>query len=411
MPNSTLVEKRNELDAKRKKLHEVFAEAGDDFDMGKVKSLEGDSHQKVDTIRQMDAELNDLASEVETLAEIERIGKEAKGYATADRTVHASGDDESEGKSRQRKSVGQQLMESPAIQQKSGAIGPTSHIDVDLKTLFETTAGWEPESTRTGILVDSAERPIQVTDLFPMNTTGQASVVYMEETTFTNSAQETAEGGTYQEAALALTERTESVRKVAVWIPGTDEQLEDVSGASGYLDRRLRFMLRQRLDLQLLVGNGTAPNLEGILERSNINTQAKSTDPIPDAVYKGMTTARVTGRAQPNAVIFHPNNWQTVRLLRTSDGVYIWGNPSEPGPARIWGLPVVESDAITENTALVGDFANFSELYMRRGVEVQVTNSHGDYFIEGKQAMRADFRAALAVYRPSAFSEITGLDG
>ena len=211
------------------------------------------------------------------------------------------------------------------------------------------------------------------------------------------------------EAALALTEQSSPVRKIAVFLPVTDEQLEDEQQARGYINNRLPFMLRQRLDGQVLVGNGTAPNLRGFLNVVGIQTQAKGADPVPDAIYKGMVLSRVTGRAFPNAVVFHPLDWQDVRLLRTADGIYIWGSPSEAGPARIWGLPVVESDAITQNTALVGDFANFSELSVRRGIDVQVSNSHGTYFVEGKQAVRADMRVALVVYRPAAFCTVTGV--
>ena len=282
-------------------------------------------------------------------------------------------------------------------------------LDVELKTLMTTAAGWAPETTRTGRLVEFATRPIQVAEIIPTTTTTQAAVVYMEETTFTNAAAEAAEGGTYAEAALAYTEQSSLVRKIAVFLPVTDEQLEDEPQARSTIDNRLPFMVRQRLDLQIISGNGTAPNLRGVLNVVGIQTQAKGTDPTPDAVYKGIVKVETVGQALASAVVFNPTNWQDVRLLRTADGIYIWGNPSDAGPERIWGLQVLRAQAETLGTALVGDFQNFVELAVRRGVDVQVSNSHSTFFVEGKQALRADMRAALVVYRPAAFCTVTGL--
>ncbi|MFF5988145.1 phage major capsid protein [Prauserella flavalba] len=404
-----LREAENRLAAKQKELADIFAEAGPEIDMTKVKSISGDAQAKVDHIRKVNDELDDLGKQRDDLLVVAKAAQRAK--ETPDGGVESGADaGPASGTPRDTKSLGKLFVESQAFKGRQGKIGPEARLDIGLKAaLFETGAGWEPETTRTGRVVEFATRPIQVTDLIPQTTTTQAAVVYMEETTFTNTAAERAEGAASPEAALALTEQSSPVRKITVWLPVTDEQLEDVQQAQGYVNNRLPFMLRQRLDGQILVGNGTAPNLRGLLNIVGIQTQAKGTDPVPDAVYKAMVKVRVTGRAMPGAVIFHPNDWQDVRLLRTADGIYIWGSPSEAGPARIWGLPVAESDAITENTALVGDYANFSELSVRRGIDVQVTNSHGSFFVEGKQAVRADMRAALVVYRPAAFCTVTGI--
>jgi HK97 family phage major capsid protein len=161
------------------------------------------------------------------------------------------------------------------------------------------------------------------------------------------------------------------------------------------------------LDLQVLVGDGTAPNLKGILDHS-IGSQAKGADPTFDATYKALTAVRVTGRAFPSAFIFHPNDWQDIRLTRTAAGEYIMGHPSQPGATSLWGLPVAVSDAITEHTGLTGDFVNFCYISERRGVEVAV-GYVGDQFKEGKRTIRADLRCAMTVTRAAAFCKITGI--
>jgi len=206
-----------------------------------------------------------------------------------------------------------------------------------------------------------------------------------------------------------FTEQSSEVRKIGVSLPATDEVLEDVAQMRSIIDQRLRFMIAQRLDLQVLVGNGTAPNISGVHDRSGIGAQAKGTDSDPDAIHKGITVCRVTGFADPDTVIIHPNDWQEIRLLQTADGIYIFGPPSDAGPARIWGLPVVQTTAETATQALVGDFRTFSALFNRRGVNVEVSNAHASEFLDGIQRVRMDMRAAFVVYRPAAFTEVTGL--
>lgn len=413
----TLKQKREELQAKQDALAKVFDEAKTDtgeLDFTKVKSIDGSNTvQKVEKVRAMNAELDDIGKEVEALEEAE---KARKGLEEPRRHQHADPDADPDRGEKQRyrnPSLGKAIADHAAF--KAWQEG-NKHMPMlvegyglkELKAAFVTTAGWDPETTRTGIMVDAATRPLQVIDVIPSGQTGQAAVVYMEETTRTHNAAEVAEAGAYAESAFALTERSEPVRKIGDSIPVSDEQLADVAMVQGYLDQRLRFGVSQRLDGQILNGTGVAPNLEGILNRTGLQTQAKGTDPIPDAIHKAMTKVRVTGRAIPGAVMLHSNDWQEIRLLRTSDGIYIWGSPSEAGPARIWGLPIVLTEALTEGTGLVGDFANFSQLFERRGVEVQM-GFVNDQFTKGMQTMRADLRVALMVGRPAAFCEVTGI--
>lgn len=408
-----LDELEGKIKNRQEELAAIFAEAGDDIDLRKVKSVQGDTTAKAAHIRKLNDELSDLGKQRDEAAAVKAVAERIRVAPGPGGKVDSGEKGTEPGAppvgAPQTKSFGQMFTESAAYKERNGSVGPESRLDIELKTLFQTTAGWAPETLRTGRLVDFATRPVQVTDIIPQTTTSQAAVVFMEETTFTNTAAEAAEGGTYAEATLALTEQSSTVRKIAVFLPVTDEQLEDEPQVQGYINNRLPFMIRQRLDSQILVGNGTAPNLRGLLNVAGIQTQAKGADPTPDAVYKAIVKVRTVGFAEPNAVIFHPNDWQDIRLLRTADGLYIWGNPSEAGPERIWGLTVAQAVALTENTGVVGDFANFSELAVRRGVDVQVSNSHGTFFVEGKQALRADMRTALIFYRPAAFATITGI--
>lgn len=413
-----LKDAKGKLDAKRDNLAGILREAGPDYDMAKVKSLQGDTQAKVEAIRALNTEIDDCKSKVDELLVVARaaaVAAEGKDDGGTEPGGEQGAPPAPTGK--QRKGFGQQIIECAAIKNymPGSGSGPMAHLDIDLKTVMSTGAGWDPEDLRTGRVVDFATRPApHVVTYIPQTTTSMSTVLYMEETTFTNNAAETAESvegtpGSYPEAALVYTEKNSEVRKIAVFLPVTDEQFEDEPRARTTVENRLPFMLQQRLDSQALVGSGTSPNLRGTENVVGINTQALGVDPIPDAIYKGMRMIRDTGFAEPSVVFIRPAKWEGVRLLKTADGMYIWGHPSMPGPETIWGVPVVQTTAVTATKAVIGDYANFSELAVRRGIDVQISNSHGTYFKEGVLALRADMRAALIHYRPSAFSVVTGL--
>jgi hypothetical protein len=412
---------RTAIDERSEVLHNIFEEAGPDLDASKVKSIEvKDGVELAQQINARNEELNWLGERqhhFDSLDAVNRSNEERRRQpAGADPKDWAPTGSRPADQPQRHKSLGELFVVSnlyeAAKAHQNGRDEMPAHVSQFLRrpinAEFLTTAGWAPESLRTGRLVLDEQREIEVTDALPVFPTTMAAVVYMEETTFTNAAAERAESAAYAEGTLVLTQRTQTVRSVGVSLPVTDEQLADVVGVRAYLDGRLGFMVRQRLDSQILVGDGIAPNLLGTINVSGINTQAKGADSTPDAIYKGIRAARVTGRSQPNIAFVHPNDWQDVRLLKTTDGVYIWGSPSETGVARIWGLPVVETTAVTENTAIVGDYARFSGLHVRMGLEVQ-TGYVNDDFLDGRQTIRAGLRAAVVHYRPSAFTTITGL--
>lgn len=412
MADSTRVrELREEMKAKSDRIDTVLKLAGSDFngfDKSEVWEKLGASDRTaaVKTFHAWNAEVAALADDLEREElkyDADRHGERVQGLKQVRPVPYAQDDLEA-------KSLGQRFVmlkgyRENVIDRRAPFSGT---VDIDIKTLMQRTAGFAPESVRSGRLVGAADRPIQVLDLIPSVTINQAVYKYMSETTLTHGAAEKAEGTTYAESTFAWTEVSETVQKITDSVPVTDEQLEDEPQIAGVIDQRLAFGLRQRLDLQVLVGDGTAPNLSGILDRS-VQSQAKGGDDAITAFYKALTLVRFTGRANPTAAVFHPNDWQSIILLTNTNGDYLFGNPfMGSGPMSLLGVPVAISDAITENTGLVGDFRDFSILAERRGVNIEVGYT-GTQFVEGKKTVRADLRAAFGVLRDAAFCKITGL--
>jgi hypothetical protein len=304
------------------------------------------------------------------------------------------------------KALGDAFVASKSFRDFNGHSSPVAEIE--FKAVLDTST-WAPESARIARIEPYATAPLAVADLFAQGETNQATVPYMEESAFTNTAAETAEGAAKPEATLGFTERVATVRTVAVFLPVTRQIMDDVSAARSYVGSRLGFMVRQRLDGELLNGSGVAPNLTGILNTAGIQTQAKGTDPTPDAVEKALTLVEVNSFYGCDGIVLHPNDWRDIKLLRTADGTYIFGHPSAVTPPQMWGIPVCSTTRIAEGSGLVGSFRGAAELFYRSALEVSVSDSHADYFTANKLAIRAEIRVALACFRPSAFCQLTGI--
>ena len=413
------------LEREQTKMGKILDQAGDKLDFKKVTEVSGTDEEKAKAFRAINDSCAELHKKVEARRAVLKAKEDHEKRLLIEKVAHPlqkgrKVEDELELKGE--KSIGDAILKHAGVDFRNPNARGLSQVKeafwnkeveielgVSLKTLMETGAGWAPETTRTGKLVDKAARPIQLIDFIPAGATSQSAVVYMEETTLTQNAAEESEGAEYNEDAFALTERSESVRKIASFLPVTDEQLEDVLQVRGYINNRLPMGLRRRLDYQLIQGDGVAPNLTGMSNKSGTQSYSRATvsgDKPVDALRRAMTLVRVTGRAMPNLHVIHSNDWEDIRLMKTNDGAYVWGHPSESGPVSIWGLPIAENDIVTEGTAYVVDTL-FTELAERRGIVVKISDSHSDYFIKGKQAIRADMRVAFIIYRAAAICEVT----
>jgi len=277
-------------------------------------------------------------------------------------------------------------------------------------------------------LETALRNPDSVIGLFDQIQTNQNAYVYLEETTFTNNAGAVAEAAdisTSNEGALAFTERTESIRKMATFLPVTDELLADVAGIQGYVNSRLSTMMKLNLDNQLINGSGSAPNLTGVLQKSGINTFDYTGDPYGGElgklgqIYQAITEIRKDAFVEPDAIVMHPSDWYdlvtSVTDITTSGSknplfVVAGGFGDAPSP-KLWGLNVVPSTVIAAGTVLVGKFGggDAAQVIMREGVDLAVSDSHSDFFAKNQLAIRLTMRLGFAIYRPTAFCSITNM--
>jgi HK97 family phage major capsid protein len=409
----TAAELQEEIAAKQKQLHDIFANKPDlDF-----------TAEEAEDIKKRNDELTDLGTAYEQRKALEDVRDSAvKGNDRWNKPANIVGNGQPVQPNGEPKVKTMRQIFAESSELKAFRMGQAQSCLIDLSEARELKWVTDPEykntialtdinnpATRLPNIVRSAQEETTVADMMLQGTTDNNSLSILTETTFTNAAAEVAEAAAKPESALDFTETTEPVRKIATWLKATDELLADVRGFESYVRERLAFMVRRREETQLLVGDGTAPNISGITDRSGIQTQAKGADPTPDAFYKAITKVRAVAFSEPTGIVMHPNDWQDIRLLRTADGIYIFGSPQDNDVERMWGLPVRVTTAMTENTGLVGAFRPHAQIFRRSGITVELATEHASDFTSNLVTILAEERLALAVYRPAAFATVTGI--
>jgi HK97 family phage major capsid protein len=262
------------------------------------------------------------------------------------------------------------------------------------------------------------QRPLRLRDVVTNLTTTSDTIEYVRMTSQTNNAAPVAEStatadpgtmnaanGVKPESSLAWAKVTTPVRTIAHWIPITKRALSDAAQVRSIIDAFLRYGLEEELEDQMVSGDGTGENLEGLSNVSGVQAQAWDTN-LLTTTRKARTKVRLVGRSTPNAYLFNPSDLEAIDLLQDNEARYYFGGPSGVGTAgTLWGLPVIETEAVPAGTGYVGDFRK-AVLWDREQASITISDSHANFFIRNMVAILAEMRAAFGVIQPNAFVEI-----
>lgn len=265
-------------------------------------------------------------------------------------------------------------------------------------------------------------RPLRMRDTFLNGRTDSNNVEFVTETGRTNNAAETAEAtslsdGAKPESGFALGVDNAPVRTIATLIYITRAALDDAALMRSYIDELLRRFIAEREDKQLLVGNGTAPNLRGINNASgilNLNG-AYFTTTMPnklDRIRRAKTRIRIAGRGAASTVVLHPDDLEAFELMKvdgaTGQNQYVLPNGGPFGAGgitTIWRMQAVESEDQTAGVATVYD-GRAAMVVDRMDAQVYVTDSNRDLFERNILTILCESRLAFPIFYPSRIAKV-----
>ncbi len=396
--------------------------------------------EHVKAIDVLEKELDEVNANIETLERVKETERKLSGPNGVELGEDGLRSVEVKQAPPQVKSIGEAFVEFDGykrIQDPSNRAGQwtSGALEVPFQTkgtLLEGTGA--PGSGTGGGLVPSPQVVPGVVDtLFQRNVfanllgSGQVdpstnTVRYTVEGTATSGAAGVAEGAAKPESTLGLSTKDESLKKLATFLPVSEETLEDGAQVQSYINGRLSLFLANLEDQQLIRGGG-GNDLQGIIGRSGVNIYGGGTAAGNKAeqIFKAINGVRGSAFTEPEWVVLNPSDYLDLRLLKDANNQYFGGGPwmgqygvggqvapntqVMGGPESLWGKPLYVTANIGAGTALAGNSQD-AIVWRKGGIRVDASNSHQDYFQKNLVAIRAEERLALAVYRPASFVEI-----
>ena len=295
-------------------------------------------------------------------------------------------------------SAGAEFIKSDAY--KSIADGTTQRARMELKNTVVTGPGMPFPIQREGV-IPGLFTPLTIASQLPTITVSSNAVNSLRENVWTNSAAEVAEAAAKPESSITFAPYNVQIETIAHWIKVSNQLLADAPAVAAYIDTRLRDGLAQRKDSQLLLGNGTTPNLSGLTDAGNFTaftptSGANLVESINKAKYNRWAVGEVV-----DTVIVNPAAWAAMEVLRegTGTGAYLYGAPGTNAGANPFGLSVVMSPYMPAGKFLIGSLRASAVIYQRQGAVVEMGYVNDD-FTKNLITIRAEERLGLGVDRP-----------
>ena len=216
-----------------------------------------------------------------------------------------------------------------------------------------------------------------------------------------------AEGALKSQFDLDLVESTVNVETIAGWLRVTRKAMNNIPGFVSFLQARLPEKFQRALDAQILYGDGTTPNLKGILTAGNfVASTAVASQKLIDKLIDDVATLEDTYERDATGILLRPVDYYGFfKNKAAGSGEYDLpeGVTFVNGQLYLFGIPVYASTAITAPDYVVGDFDMGAQLLTQEGMRIEFFEQDGINVRENKVTVRIEGNYALPVYGPDFF--------
>jgi len=287
-----------------------------------------------------------------------------------------------------------------------------ANIDVDVKAGDMTTSNTYTnevidEDRLSGVFFDP-DRPSHVRQFIPQISTDSDTIKYVQETGYDDGTTGTAEGNTKGQSDFDLKAKSAEVKTRASYMRLSRQMLDDTSFLAGYINQRAPKKLFIDEDNQILYGDGTGENIDGISNNSQSYSAVMASSNIvhrSDVLGNAIAQARTqNGEYMANLAMINPVDWYDIAFAKDSNDRYLYPEVVLAGnDLTVAGVRIVPNTAVNEDEYFVGDFNMGATMALREGVSIGFFEQDQDNVITNQVTVRIEERYALPIHNPNAF--------
>ena len=257
-------------------------------------------------------------------------------------------------------------------------------------------------------------RSVHIRNLIPNGSTDAQTIRFPKESAYDDGAAATAQGSTLPASDFDITATSVNVEKIGTFMRITEEMLADTPQLSSYLSARVPGKVLSIEDNEILNGDGSSPNLDGLFTDGAAFVTSSS-----GAFYQAVESANeydvlvaacnqlALSNYQASTILVNPTDLHKIALLKATTNEYLRNQIYSGLVPTIMGVPVVANTAVTNGKFLVGDLNQATQLWIRENLSVEFSREDSTNFRDGFVTVKVSERVALTNYQPNAIVQGT----
>jgi len=246
-------------------------------------------------------------------------------------------------------------------------------------------------------------RKVHLRSLLPIGTINQGLFTFPYESGGEGAPAAQTQGSSKAQVDFDITMKDAAAQYIAGYVRISRQMLDDIPAMTSFLQSRLLEKYLVAEDAQILSGNGTAPNLQGILPVATAATGAATVD--VEQLVQAIAQLE-TSNYSATGILVNPTDWAAIMNTKNTNAAYSLPASTvvtTDGSVSIAGIPLYKSTAIAVDKFVVGDWSMGAQIMQNQGISVQFSEFDADNFTKNMITVRVEARIALPIYYAGAF--------